>query len=102
MGCSNFAIMEKTIITAYDMGLRGKQLTPFLEAYRGLDMDCGNTRELKTKDNKRIYEIITEEIRPDPLTAEPLLETDYEEWWEYENAVLGAFRSFTQKRFGWG
>jgi len=52
--------MEQTVIAAYDAGLRGEQLAPFLEPYRGTDIDSGGKRDIKTSDGKDVEDVIIE------------------------------------------
>lgn len=52
--------MEASVIAAYNAGLRGEQFAPFLEPYRGSDIDEGGRRDILTNDGKGIEEVIIE------------------------------------------
>ena len=103
---SAYTHMEASVIAAYNAGLRGEQLAPFLEPYRGTDIDAGGSHGLETYDGLDINAVILSQFASakytDLLSREPA-ETDgeyptpYDDWHEeYADAVDDVTR-----RFGW-
>ena len=89
-----FTFMEASVIAAYDAGIRGEALAPFLEPYRGTDIDEGGMRDLKSKDGKGIEQIIVEAF------ATP---KDVETWKnsDDEDEVYDIYSRITHGRLGW-
>ena len=95
-----YTIMEQMMVAAYDAGLRGEQLAPFMETYRGTDIDSGGQRDIETQDGKGINEIIVEAFgTPEQLAAWKSWLAERNE--ELEDAAYDALFSITRDRFGW-
>ena len=98
-----YTYMEANVIAAYNAGLRGEQLAPFLAPYDGTDIDQGGRLDLETEDGLNIDGVILSQLDPgkhaDLMTRRPEdEESDAFEQWKDEyfdavNAVTG--------RFGW-
>ncbi len=104
---SAYTYMEANMIAAYDAGLRGEQLAPFMEPYRGTDIDSGGRCGLVTQDGLDIDAVILSQFAPEKYAElkarqpeEDLIEeypTPYDEWVEeYSDAV-----DEVTGRFGW-
>lgn len=101
---SAYTHMEASVIAAYNAGLRGEQLAPFLEPYRGSDIDSGGRCDLKTIDGKDIDEVLLEAFgTPEQLAvykrAEAEEDDDLRE--NLNDEVLEAISAITDDRFGW-
>ena len=93
--------MEASVIAAYNAGLRGEQLAPFLEPYRGSDIDPGGRCDLKTTDGKDIDEVILEAFgTSEQLTLYKRMQADEDE--DLYDDVYEAISNITFGRFGWG
>lgn len=56
-----YTIFEQTVIGAYNLGKLDKDmLTVLMEPYRDTDIDSGGSHDLKTKDGKRVEQIVIE------------------------------------------
>lgn len=101
-----YTYMEANVIAAYDAGLRGEQLAPFLEPYRGTDIDQGGRRNLQTKDGLDIDDVIMSQLAPKKyadLMARMPEETDVEyspSLDEWKDEFFDAVYEVTA-RFGW-
>jgi hypothetical protein len=102
-----YTYMEANVIAAYDAGLRGEQLAPFMEPYRGTDIDEGGRCDLTTRDGKDIDEVILSQFAPERYEALMARKpgdgledsTSYDEWRdEFDDAEY----AITHGRFGWG
>ena len=104
---SAYSYMEANVIAAYDAGLRGEQLAPFLELYRGTDIDSGGRCDLKTKDGLDIDAVLLSQFAPekyvDLMAREPTDENAinfdelYGSWVDEHYDAVNA----VTKRFGW-
>jgi len=115
-----YTIMEATVIAAYNAGLRGEQLAPFLEPYRNTDIDSGGRCDLEAFDGKDIEDVIMSEFGDDEqkkawdlwrqigdvdlsgLDAASIEEYQDKEW-KLENAAMDALDGIIGRdgRFGW-
>ena len=103
---SAYTYMEANMIAAYNAGLRGEQLGPFMEPYRGTDIDSGGRCDLHTSDGHDIDAVILSQLAPekyaDLMSRKPHedainFEDQYADWEdEHYDAV-----SEVTRRFGW-
>jgi len=99
-----YTYMEASVIAAYNGGLRGEQLAPFLEPYRNSDIDSGGRCDLKTIDGKDIDEVLLEAFgTPEQLELykRSLIEEDDDLRESLNDEVYDAISEITDGRFGW-
>jgi len=105
-------ILEKQVIEAYDLGkLNKKLLKVFLEPTRNTDIDSGGKEGLRSKDGKKVEEIIVEIWGLKlPLEKKPL--SDYEDysnlsqeekekWDNYDDEIEMLLEKITKKYKWW-
>lgn len=101
---SAYTYMEANVIAAYNAGLRGEQLAPFMEPYRGSDIDSGGRCDLKTTDGKDIDEVIVEAFgSPEQLALYKryAAEEDDDVREDLSDELFDAIWKITLNRFGW-
>ena len=95
--------MEASVVAAYNAGLRGEQFAPFLEPYRGTDIDSGGRRDILTSDGKGVEEVIIEAFgTPEQLEAwKEWLSSGYSD--DFCDAAYDALDTIIGRdgRFGW-
>lgn len=101
---SAYTHMEASVIAAYNAGLRGEQLAPFLEPYRGSDIDSGGRCDLKTADGKDIDEVLIEAFgSPEQLALYKryAAEEDDDVREAMSEELFDDIYGITHGRFGW-
>ena len=101
-----YTIMEQTVIAAYNAGLRGEQLAPFLEPYRNTDIDEGGRMNLETTDGKSIDLVLAEAFAPEEDVAvvkryESAKGLSDDELFELEMEFNRVMEKNIGRRFGW-
>lgn len=97
-----YTLFEAMVIGAYDLGKLDKGLlTVLMEPYRGTDIDSGGSRDLTSRDGKRVEQIVIETWGLAMPTA-PLgdYDDDPEAWERYHEALYETFRVVTSQ-FDW-
>jgi hypothetical protein len=97
---SAYTHMEASVIAAYNGGLRGEQLAPLLEPYRGSDIDPGGRCDLLTNDGKDIDEVLMEAFgTPEQLALYKRYVAEGDAG--LEDQFFDALYEITHGRFGW-